>query len=721
MMTTPNSQLLELGAFFREVVEGIADSQAGRRPPPKAEMPTLDGAVLLDSMRAIVTEELQGLARTQPLLGSDDAALREAQAVAADSARRIEELELAHQQRELALRQQLHERYEEQLQAERSRQALVDERVITLENRLDVNETTRQSLESELRERSDLLAVLRSELNHMHEQAQHLERNHALLVGQIDEQTERDRQRQAEFDACQAQRDEALRAFALQEDTVAVLNAELEQARNDRQSQQTSANSLRLEFEAKFEERESEALHMLLAAEQRAREDRQTYIEQIHQLTEALDAEQLQNAQLKDAILVLEAQAENASDVQAFAAEFQAKDQQQQSELSELREALKAGQELAEQLQSELASVQTAAVADAERLAEQLRVREEELQVKTAELDGALLGEHARTAELQAEIATLREALDSESAARAADRALLEAQLSTEQTLTVQLQANIARLEQEAQHRQQADDRRSELTQALDAERAQTARLKTEILQFEARVAAAAEANTRMLAAVQELSSKQLLELGSALKSEQTLTAQLLADIQALEARSNEQDLALAQAQAAADADRHARLEAQAAAQAREQALIEARSQLQALNDQQEASRKRASVGFLAGLGETPPVDASPSAAQAAIAAAPVAPAPVAAAVQAAVAPMSAVELEREQKRLAILSQSTDVATAKLYFQMLPWQGLKTSRISVAANERGDPSGTLAGFAVAAATQQAIDSSLSTQPTKARP
>ena len=72
---------------------------------------------------------------------------------------------------------------------------------------------------------------------------------------------------------------------------------------------------------------------------------------------------------------------------------------------------------------------------------------------------------------------------------------------------------------------------------------------------------------------------------------------------------------------------------------------------------------------------------------------------------------ISAEAMAREKARLAILALGTAAAPAKLYFQSVPWTGLAVATVSVEAVEFGDAKSSLASFAVATATQQAIDAS----------
>jgi len=77
-------------------------------------------------------------------------------------------------------------------------------------------------------------------------------------------------------------------------------------------------------------------------------------------------------------------------------------------------------------------------------------------------------------------------------------------------------------------------------------------------------------------------------------------------------------------------------------------------------------------------------------------------------------APVTRVSTEtiaREKSRLAVLALGTSVAPAKLYFQSVPWSGLSATTVSVDAVAFGDAENSLTSFAVATATQQAIDAS----------
>jgi|GEM_PF-2130917 len=75
------------------------------------------------------------------------------------------------------------------------------------------------------------------------------------------------------------------------------------------------------------------------------------------------------------------------------------------------------------------------------------------------------------------------------------------------------------------------------------------------------------------------------------------------------------------------------------------------------------------------------------------------------------VARVSAEAMVREKARLAVLALGTAVAPAKLYFQSVPWAGLAVTTVSVDAVDFGDAENSLASFAVATATQHAIDAS----------
>ena len=176
--------------------------------------------------------------------------------------------------------------------------------------------------------------------------------------------------------------------------------------------------------------------------------------------------------------------------------------------------------------------------------------------------------------------------------------------------------------------------------------------------------------------------TEQLAELSGALSAEQAVTAGLKDEAMRLHAAAEVQAMLEDQAQAQAQA------EIASAAQAdlvRVQTLSEAKEQT--------AAKKRApAAAFLEAFSNAQP-------------------ALIANAEQAPLARLSAAEIEREKHRLAVLSLGTEVAPAKLYFQLLPWQSLKTARISVSANDAGGSVSTLAAFAVATATQQAIDAS----------
>ena len=174
----------------------------------------------------------------------------------------------------------------------------------------------------------------------------------------------------------------------------------------------------------------------------------------------------------------------------------------------------------------------------------------------------------------------------------------------------------------------------------------------------------------------------QLAELSGALSAEQAVTAVLKADVLRLQAAAEVQATLEGQAQAQAQA------EIASAAQS-----VRVRLQTPSETQEQTAAKKRApAAAFLDAFSSAQPVV-------------------IANAEQAPLARLSAAEIEREKHRLAVLSLGTDVAPAKLYFQLLPWRSLKTVRVSVAANDSGGSVSTLAAFAVAAATQQAIDAS----------
>jgi len=77
------------------------------------------------------------------------------------------------------------------------------------------------------------------------------------------------------------------------------------------------------------------------------------------------------------------------------------------------------------------------------------------------------------------------------------------------------------------------------------------------------------------------------------------------------------------------------------------------------------------------------------------------------------VPPISAEQLERERRRLQVLSRKTSEVPAKLFFQAIPWDGLvmpATLRLD-AASGSGDATRDIGMFAVAAATAQAVSAS----------
>jgi len=72
---------------------------------------------------------------------------------------------------------------------------------------------------------------------------------------------------------------------------------------------------------------------------------------------------------------------------------------------------------------------------------------------------------------------------------------------------------------------------------------------------------------------------------------------------------------------------------------------------------------------------------------------------------------VSSEAMAREKARLAILALGTASAPARLYFQSVPWAGLAVNSVSVDAAEFANAESSLASFAVATATQHAIDAS----------
>ena len=122
-------------------------------------------------------------------------------------------------------------------------------------------------------------------------------------------------------------------------------------------------------------------------------------------------------------------------------------------------------------------------------------------------------------------------------------------------------------------------------------------------------------------------------------------------------------------------------------------------------------SARRSDDSFLSALPAAPTaplVPAEPALTVAEPVMAPSAPSP-----RVEVPPISAEQLERERRRLQVLSRKTSEVPAKLFFQAIPWDGLvmpATLRLD-AASGSGDATRDIGMFAVAAATAQAVSAS----------
>ena len=521
MVVTPNRQLLEFSSFFEAVAESISENERGPRPPPEVPV-ALNAPSLLDSMRTLLAEELRahtnslesklelnanalqlesernGRALAEEQVASLKSKLelnanalsqleseRNWQAIAEEqvaslesklelNANALSQLESERNGRVLAEEQvaSLEGKLERnanalsQLESERNGRALAEEQVASLEGKLELNENARHTVEIELREHAESLALLRSQLSHLSEHTQQVEYAHSKLKSEYEQLAVQCQRQQADIDASRRALDEALCTKDELESKVNTLNARLTQASEALGLYEKNMDSLRVEFSEKLQKNESELKRLLLAADELLRDERLHYRDHLAELSGALSAEQAVTAVLKDDVLRLQA---------------------------------------------------------------------------AAEVQAALEGQ--AQAQAQAEIAN-----------------------------AAQAQAEIA-----------------------NAAQAERVRLQT-----------------------------------------------------------------LSEAQ-----------------------------------EQTPAKKRAPAAAFLEAFSSAPPV---------VIANAEQAP-------QAPQARLSAAEIEREKHRLAVLSLGTEVAPAKLYFQLLPWRSLKTVRISVAANDSGGSVSTLAAFAVATATQQAIDAS----------
>lgn len=347
-------------------------------------------------------------------------------------------------------------------------------------------------------------------------------------------------------------------------------------------------------------------------------------------------------------------------------------------------------------------------------LAEELRNHVQTLQVPAPE---ANLEAEAVVAGLTSRIQELEVDIEQHAAQKARYERQLSAALGERdaaQLKATELERAVAALNARAlQHRDEfaalqshGDSLRIEFGRQLEANEEELKRL---LFAADERLRDAQEHATEHLDALDSLLNSERAQHVEALASELELHTQALASAHAAHAQalSSERE-AHAQALASERAN-HAQVLA-SERQLHAQALAELRAQVQA-----DASKKRsAPAAFLSALPVTAISTPAPVPAQVEapkLEARSAQPAAVANSSEPAAAPPSAAEIEREKHRLAVLALGTEVAPAKLYFQLLPWQGLKATRVSVAASRQTSGSDSLTAFAAAAATRQAITSS----------
>ena len=564
MVVTPNRQLLEFSSFFEAVAESISENERGPRPPPEVPV-ALNAPSLLDSMRILLAEELRAHTNSvESKLELNASALLQLESER--KWRTIAEEQVASLESKL----ELNANALSQLESERNLRALAEEQVASLESKLELNATALTQLESEriwqaLAEEQVASLEGKLELNANALSQLESERNGRALaeeqVASLESKLELNENALLQF--------ESERSFrALAEEQVASLESKLE----------LSENAL-LQFES---ERNGRAL-----AE-----------EQVAILEGKLELNE--NARLTVEIELRE-QAETLALLR--------------SQLSYINEQTQQVEHAHSQLKSEF-----------EQLAVQCQRQQADIDVSRRELDEA----SCTNDELESKVNTLNARLTQASSAQG----LHESEMDS---MRVEFDRKLIENESELKRLLLAAD---EL-------------LRDERLRY----------------------SDLLAQLSGALSAEQAVTAVLKDDVLRLQAAAEVQATLEGQAQAQAQA------EIASAAQAE-------RVRLQTPSD----AKKRAPAAFLEAF----------SSAQ---------PAVIANVEQAPLARLSTAEIEREKHRLAVLSLGTEVAPAKLYFQLLPWQSLKTARISVAANDTGGSVSTLAAFAVATATQQAIDAS----------
>jgi len=247
--------LLLLENVTAEVLQARAPDKPSAVP---AESPPTDW---LASIRAVLTEELRlhFNATQAPQLELERAAKAKNQAQQEDAARRYEELELAFRQSESAIKQEYALRYEAQLAAECAHRIKAEERGVELEMKLVEDEAERRSLEIDLRDHTESLSVLRSELGHLSERKQQLEWESTQLKASMEQHENQAARDGANLEALSQESARQTAFLDTREQDLLQLRAELGIAQVQCQTMQQDIDSLRIEFGRKLEERRRES------------------------------------------------------------------------------------------------------------------------------------------------------------------------------------------------------------------------------------------------------------------------------------------------------------------------------------------------------------------------------------------------------------------------------------------------------------------------------
>jgi hypothetical protein len=602
MSITPQRQLLELGAFFEAVAEGISEGDRGVRPQPKPPQPAaLDAPSLLDSMRAMMAEELRGHAKVAPELEGERARRIIAEERVASLETKLERNDIALQQLESertrravaeervsslesklelgasALQQLESERTRrdfaeervaglesklelgasalQQLESERTRRAVAEERVAGLESKLELGENERRALETEVRDQNTALALLRSEFSRLNEHAQQLERAHSELRSEHTQIAATQSSRQADLDASQRERDAANAMRAELQSTIDALNARLTQAGNTHKLQENNMESVRIKFTRKLEDKEAELKRVQNVADERLQLAQQQAAAQLAQLMQA-HAQALNERERAEAaaLAAFEAKAQEFAKAGIDDAAQSLALSEAQAELARLQ----ASSEAQEQAHAQ-AMIAHERAAEAE-LVESERAAEAALALLRSELKQ--LSEHVQEGELAhrqlqseyAQIVAQQQARQADFDTSQRERSeALETQAELERTIN-SLNASLTQA-RDAQRLQESDiadlhrefDRKfqqqeSELKQSLSAAEI---RLTEAQQQFAAQLAELGEAHALALAAEAALASaKATLQA----QSQEYAKSELISAVQAEALASAENELARLQA-----------------------------------------------------------------------------------------------------------------------------------------------------------------------------